>query len=95
MTEDDIITLVDGRDEADDDDDDNEEAARKDVTIGEARHHIGQLIDFFEQSTPNISSADVDVNRDFLDALWKMSATLTKRAAKETVQRKLTDFFKL
>lgn len=100
LTEDDIIILVDGReddaDTGDDDDDDNndsEEAGQKNVTIGEARHHIERLIVFFEETTPNASSANV--NSNFLDTLWKMSAVLTEKATKETVQRKLTDYFKM
>jgi len=40
------------------------------------QHHIERLIGFFEQSTPEMSSADVALNSEFLGTLWKMYAAL-------------------
>ena len=68
LTEDDSVTLVDSQDDAEDDDD-NEETIRKDVTIGEARHHIEELICFFEQSATGMSPTDVTANCNYLDTL--------------------------
>ena len=56
LTED-IITLVDRKDEAadaSDDDDENEEAAftRMGVTIRETQHHIERLVDFLSNRRP-------------------------------------------
>ncbi|XP_062578214.1 tigger transposable element-derived protein 6-like [Saccostrea cucullata] len=95
LTDDDIMTLV-SREEVPEiaDKDDEEEEVRKDVTFSQASGGIKMVISFFEQTSTSATSIDMDKRRAYLDHLWEMLDAITYCQARETTQKKMTDFFK-
>ena len=58
-----------------------------DVTLKEAQSSLQTLISFFEQTTAGETAEDT------LTTLWKLSQQLKEKGARESKQKKLTDFF--
>ena len=76
------------------DDDDTTDPKGKDITINQAKDSISTLIAYFEQTSAILTSDDIKRNSAALDNLWPLSMLIADKAAKESRQTKVTDFFK-